>query len=524
MAIKPIRILLVEDDPDHVLLIESSFIKFGNKFQLSIVDNLKDALSHITNTDLIISDLNLPDGNGKALLQNENIRNNIPVIIMTSFGGEEIVVDLMKSGAADYVLKSNQAFMKLPDTADNVNKLWKMQLERKKAEEERKKLSIAMDYSPDAIVITDSAGVIEFVNPSFEKITGYNKKELIGKTPSILNSGRQSKKMYKELWETIKSGKTWKGNFINRKKDGTFYEEEAAISPVLDEQGKIANYVAVKRDISERIQMENQLRHAQKMEGVGTLAAGIAHEINTPLQYLSDNTLFIKDSFLKFIPILDKMVEFSETGSCDSYKINELMVYFKELDLNFLKQEIPQSIEESLNGLKIVREIVAAMKNFSHPGKADKQYADLNKAINSTITITKNVWKFTADIETDLCEKLPEVKCHIGDINQVFLNMITNASDAIAEKGEKGIIKISTRHDGKFVYIQISDTGTGIPDELREKIFQPFFTTKEVGKGTGQGLAISYDIIVNKHNGKIDIDVKKGSGTTFIIKVPIEDQ
>ena len=234
MANKSIRILLVEDDPDHVLLIESSFIKHGNKFQLNIVDNIKDALANLVNTDLIISDLNLPDGNGKVLLQNDFIKNNIPVIIMTSFGGEEVVVELMKSGAADYVLKSNQAFMKLPETAENINKLWKMQEERKKGESERKKLSIAMDYSPDAIVITDSFGIIEFVNPSFEKITGYSKKEAIGNTPAVLNSGRQDKDFYKKLWETINSGKTWKGTFINKKKDCTFYEEEAAISPVLN--------------------------------------------------------------------------------------------------------------------------------------------------------------------------------------------------------------------------------------------------------------------------------------------------
>ncbi|NOR45230.1 MAG: PAS domain S-box protein [Candidatus Delongbacteria bacterium] len=523
MIYKSIRILLVEDDPDHVLLIESSFIKHGNKFQLNIVDNIKDAFDNVVNTDLIISDLNLPDGNGKVLLEDEFIKNNIPVIIMTSFGGEEVVVDLMKAGAADYVLKSNQAFMKLPETAENVNKLWKMQEERKKGDAERKKLSIAMDYAPDAIMITDSFGIIEFVNPSFEKITGYTKKEAIGNTPAVLNSGRQDKKFYKKLWETINSGNTWKGTFINKKKDGTFYEEETAISPVLNEQGLIANFVAVKRDISERIQMENQLRHAQKMEGVGTLAAGIAHEINTPLQYLTDNTLFIKDSFMKIYPLLEKVAKFSFAGSFDLENIDELQTDFKKIDMKFLSEEMPKAIEESLNGLKIVREIVAAMKNFSHPGKADKQHADLNKAIKSTITITRNVWKYTSEVETDLDEKLPEVKCHLGDINQVILNMITNASDSIAEKGDKGIIKISTCVEGNHICINIGDTGGGIPEDLKEKIFQPFFTTKEVGKGTGQGLAISYDIIVNKHHGSIDIDTKEGVGTTFIIKLPIEE-
>ncbi|MCK4979382.1 MAG: PAS domain S-box protein, partial [Candidatus Delongbacteria bacterium] len=454
MIYEPIRILLIEDDPDHVLLIESAFIKHGNKFQLSIFDNIKDAFANTKNADLIISDLNLPDGNGKILLQDEYIKNNIPVIIMTSFGGEEVVVELMKSGAADYVLKSNQAFLKLPETAENINKLWKLHEERKKAEEERKKLSIAIEYSPDAIVITDSSGIIEFVNPSFEKITGYNKKEVIGKSPSVLNSGRQNKKFYKDLWETISNGKIWKGNFINKKKDGTLYEEEAAISPVLNDQGLIANFVAVKRDISERIQMENELRHAQKMEGIGTLAAGIAHEINTPLQYLTDNTLFVKDSFLKIYPILEKIIQFGVIGSFDFENLEELKEDFKKIDMKFLGKEIPLSIEESLNGLKIVREIVSAMKNFSHPGKADKQYADLNKAINSTITITKNVWKYTSEIEIDLDEKLPEVKCHLGDVNQVILNMITNASDAIAEKGDKGIIKISTCVEGNCILIK----------------------------------------------------------------------
>lgn len=510
ISCRPIRVLLAEENEDHGILINNVFLRQGDKYCLVITKNLQSALAESKDADIIITNLSFPDGNAVEFLKDHHISENIPVVILESFVDQETVVKLIKAGMFDYINKSNDTFETLPDKIDKYIELRNLKAERKKIYDQQNKLSIAIKHSSETIVITDINGNIEFVNPAFEKTSGYSSQEVLGKNPSILKSGQHDKFFYENLWKIILSGKPWKGHFINRKKDGTVYEEEVSISPVFDDAGTIINFVALKRDVSEMIKIENQLRHAQKMEGIGTLAAGIAHEINTPLQYLYDNTLFIKESFKTIF---------------DFYIKNKEVLGKSDENLDYLLDEIPKALEENMNGIQIVRKIVMAMKNFSHPGLKTMQKADINEAIRSTITITKNVWKYSAEITTELKDGLPEVTCHIGDVNQVFLNMITNSCDAISEKSDKqiGLIKIKTENDDSFIYVTIEDNGNGIPESIIEKIFQPFFTTKQIGKGTGQGLALSYDIIVNKHNGDIKVESEIGIGTKFIIKLPIEN-
>jgi two-component system, NtrC family, sensor kinase len=528
-----INILLVEENDDHTILINNAFLKHGDKYKVFTAKTLMEAKENLPKADIILTNLSLEDGSGLEFLKDRNIYDCVPVIILESFVDQETIVKLIKSGVMDYVNKSTEAFETLPEKIDKYLELRDLRLERKRTTEQQNKLSIAITHSSEAIIITDIKGNIEFVNPAFEKATGYSFDEVYGKNPSVLKSGQHDKKFYENLWRTILSGKPWKGHFINKKKDGTVYEEDASISPVFGDDGKIINFVALKRDVSDKINIENQLRHAQKMEGIGTLAAGIAHEINTPLQYLHDNTMFIKDSLASIFKAFEeakKIVSSCQLESASEIEKNltRMKEIFNNENLNYLTTEIPAAISENENGIQIVRKIVLAMKNFSHPGMKTMQKADINEAVRSTITITKNVWKYSAEIETDFAEKLPEVTCHIADLNQVFLNMITNSCDAINEKkggdGEiTGIVKIKTFCDEDFVYVQISDNGNGIPHSVIGKIFQPFFTTKQVGKGTGQGLALSYDIIVNKHNGEIKVESEPGEGTKFTISLPIEN-
>jgi len=194
--------------------------------------------------------------------------------------------------------------------------------------------------------------------------------------------------------------------------------------------------------------------------------------------------------------------------------------------LAYLQEEIPQAIDQSLEGLERIAKIVRSMKEFSHPGMDEKTPIDINQAIETTINVSRNEWKYHADIETDLDPGLPNVSCLPGEINQVLLNLIVNAAHAIVnvvgESGDKGLIRISTRLDGAWAEIRVSDTGTGIPEEIKQRIFDPFFTTKMVGKGTGQGLAIAYSVVVDKHGGVIDLESEEGKGTTFIISLPLE--
>lgn len=284
-------------------------------------------------------------------------------------------------------------------------------------------------------------------------------------------------------------------------------------------------------DITEQKRLERQLGVAQRLESVGMLAAGIAHEINTPIQYISDSVAFIKTAIADLQEILEEYEALEPVleAAADSHAaLAPLHALKEELDLPFLEAELPTACDRAMDGVKRVSRIVQAMKNFSHVGGEEMQAVDLNRALETTLVVAKNEWKYQAEVETDLDAELPLVQCLPGDMNQVFLNMVVNAAHAIQVKrkqgtdgsGSKGRIRISTSRQGEFAAIQIQDDGCGIAPEHLTKVFDPFFTTKEVGKGTGQGLAISHDIVVNKHRGAIVVDSTPGQGTTFTIRLP----
>lgn len=390
-------------------------------------------------------------------------------------------------------------------------------------------LATAVEQAAEMIIITATDGTIQYVNPAFERITGYRRDEAIGQSAFMLHSGSQDLAFYDQLWDGLKRGEVWSGRLCNRRKDGTCYEAKSTISPVRDGTGSIVNYVSVESDITQELALETQLRQAQKLESIGQLAAGIAHEINTPTQYVGDNTRFVRDSFEGLLQLVEAYGELAESvrrGEASPAMVARIDEIAAEVDMEFLSEEVPKAIEESLEGVERVTKIVRAMKEFSHPGVQEKVPVDLNRAIETTITVARNEWKYVADLETDFDETIPQVPCLPGDINQVFLNIIINASHAIGDVVEaagegKGRIDINTRRDGKWVEIRIRDTGGGIPEAVRSRVFDPFFTTKEVGKGTGQGLAISHSVVVDKHSGQLTFETEAGKGTTFIIRLPI---
>ena len=283
---------------------------------------------------------------------------------------------------------------------------------------------------------------------------------------------------------------------------------------------------------TKRHQLESQLLHAQKLESIGQLAAGIAHEVNTPTQHVGDNTVFLRDNVegvLKLIDQYDTLVAVAKERGVGQEQIAAIESAAEDVDLAFVREEIPKAFAQTLDGVERVSQIVQAMKDFSHPGSGDKVATDLNTTIASTITVCRNRWKYVADLETDFQNDLPAVPCVVGEFNQVILNLIVNAADAIDAHGgaggpDKGRITVGTRRDGDWVETRVSDTGGGIPEAIRDRVFDPFFTTKAVGQGTGQGLAISHDVIVAKHGGTITLETDPGVGTTFIIRLPILDQ
>lgn len=286
------------------------------------------------------------------------------------------------------------------------------------------------------------------------------------------------------------------------------------------------------QDVTEKHAIDDQWRSAQKMEAIGQLAAGIAHEINTPIQYVGDNTQFLKECWGHAANILELAQqlreEISEVGG-DTPACAQFDASIKAADLSYLRAEVPKAIDQTLDGVERVAKIVRAMKEFSHPGSEEKQAVDLNRAVEATVTIARNEWKYIADVELKLDHDLPLVMCLAGEINQVLLNLLVNASHAIAEAekltgGNRGTITISTLRDGPWVELRVQDSGTGIPEHIRDKIFDPFFTTKEVGKGTGQGLTLAQTVIVKKHSGQIWFETEPGNGTTFFVRLPLSSE
>ena len=280
------------------------------------------------------------------------------------------------------------------------------------------------------------------------------------------------------------------------------------------------------RDITKLASLERELNQSRKLESVGRLAAGIAHEINTPTQYVFANVDFLGEAFTDMATVMAVITRMKQEGRPPEEKAGAIEAALAEADWDYLEAEVPKAVAQSREGLQRVTSIINAMKNFAHPSGGRVVPANLNSAIENTVTVARNEWKYTSEVQLELAPELPPVPCSLDEFNQVILGMIVNSAHAITQKfgeesGVKGTISISTRVEGDSVVICLQDDGVGMSKGVRERIFDPFFTTKELNKGTGQGLAIAHDVIVNKHKGTITVDSEEGLGTTFTITLPL---
>jgi PAS domain S-box-containing protein len=396
--------------------------------------------------------------------------------------------------------------------------------ERRRAEQELRLAKASLQNSSDAVYWLDSNGRIVYVNEAACRALGRSRDELL--SLSVMDIDPPCRAVgWQTLWERVKAQGSLTFESQNETKKAKIFPVEITAN-YLEFDGQEYSLAFV-RDISERRELESQLRQAHKLEGIGQLAAGIAHEINTPTQFVSDNLTFLRDSWKATHKLLDlyrSTIRNAEPLLADGVAA-ELEETERDLDLEFIVAEVPRAIEQSLDGAHRVAKIVRAMKEFSYRDSAEKTETDLNRSIESTITVARNEWKYVAELTTEFDDKLPRILCYPGDINQVILNLVVNAAHAIKEKlkdGEKGLITVGTRRRGEFAEISVTDTGAGIPETVRSRIFDPFFTTKEVGKGTGQGLSLAHTLIVKKHSGKIWFDTEVGRGTTFFIHLPIK--
>lgn len=367
--------------------------------------------------------------------------------------------------------------------------------ERKAAEEERSRFATTIHQAWEIIVITDVEGTIQYVNPAFEQITGYKKEEAIGENPRILKSGKHDAEFYRKLWKTIKGGKVWRGHFINKKKDGTLYEEDATITPVYDSSGNMVNFVAVKRDVTKEMMLERQFIQTQKMEAIGTLAGGIAHDFNNILT-----------------PIIG----------------------YAELLINELPKESSacECANEIIKASRRAKELTKHILDFSHQTEQEMKPIQLHLIVKEALNLLRAFLPTTIDIRQNIDSNSGTVLADETQMHQIVMNLCTNAEHAMRENG--GVLEVTLKatdveknfvastgdvKKGSYVKLGISDAGHGMDSVIVDRIFDPFFTTKKVGEGTGMGLAAVHGIVTS-HGGAITVDSRLGKGTTFNVYIP----
>jgi len=398
-------------------------------------------------------------------------------------------------------------------------------------------LASITDNMGEGCLVLDANAKITFVNPEAEHLLGWCREELLGEllTEKIVCESAEGtlRILDHPFLKTLADGQRRKvdSEYLIRR-NGKKIPLACTTAPIFS-NSSIVSVVINFDDITERKQaederskLERQLNQVHKMEAVGQLAGGVAHEINTPIQYLGDNLKFLSEAFINYRSVLTAakgLLSMTEKDDDLKEAIATLATEMEEKDIAYLEKEIPEALQQSIEGAKQVADIVSAMKEFAHPSSKEVAQEDINAIITNALAVSHNEWKYVAETEVMLDSKLPRVNCLRGEISQVVLNIIINAAHAIEEKshGEKGLITVSTAEDAGWVEIRVQDTGNGIPEKVRGNIFNPFFTTKPVGKGTGQGLAISQDIVVGKHGGELFFDTEAGVGTTFVIRLPV---
>jgi len=398
-----------------------------------------------------------------------------------------------------------------------------------------RQFKLTLDQTLDCVFMFDPVTLkYIYANQGAVDQVGYSLGELHGMTPLDLKpdlNESQYRALLSPLLQEQKKSITYTTTHVS--KSGATIPVEILQQYVELSEGE-NRFISIVRDITERLhedqekeKLHSQLLHAQKLESVGQLAAGIAHEINTPTQFIGTNIDFMGDACDDLTVFMTAIQDIAKEATPEIQK--KIETALETADWEFLEEELPLAITQSQDGVKRVTTIVRAMKEFSHPGSKEKTPLNLNNIVNTTITVARNEWKYVADVETNLAPDLPLVPLLADEMGQVILNILVNGAHAVAQKlgdnpdGEKGNISITTKRLGNSIELRIKDSGSGIPEKAQPRIFDPFFTTKEVGKGTGQGLAISHDVVVDKHRGTITFTTEADIGTEFIITLPLAE-
>ncbi|MFZ5584369.1 MAG: ATP-binding protein [Thermodesulfobacteriota bacterium] len=556
MADGAINLLFLEDEQMFAdLVMRMLATAAGPNLSVTHFTALKPAMDWLSDhtPDAVLLDLNLSDSSGLDTLdQMLSVAPGVPVVVLTGLGEEEMALAALSKGAEEYLIKNDVKMRmlwltlqfailrrQLAENKRNARQQLEARVQERTAELEATNLALRrseeryrflVETMNEGVIRGDGQGRIVFVNEKVIRMLDFQRDELLGR--DVLTLAADQANVDIMLYQRMRrqQGLTDSYEVALAKRDGGRFHALFSSRPILGPNGDYEGFLAVITDISKRKLLENQLLQSQKLEAIGQLAAGIAHEINTPIQYVSDNTRFIRDSLESFTQLFNKHLELAQlTKAAGAFPelTAEMERTAQEIDLDYMLREVPVAIEQIEEGLRRVSEIVRSMKEFAHPGSEQKTLADINHVIENTIMVARNEWKYVADIKLDLSPDLPLVPCIPGDLQQIMLNIVVNAAQAIGGPLgecpiEKGLITVSSRQVERWAEIRVSDTGPGIAPEIQRRVFDPFFTTKPVGKGTGQGLAIAYAAVVERHQGEIFCESALGSGATFIVRLPLE--
>jgi PAS domain S-box-containing protein len=389
----------------------------------------------------------------------------------------------------------------------------------------RAQLDALLNCAPAFILALDRDGKIRFIN----RTMGRDRNEIIGTDWLRYVSSNDHARLSALLRAVIETGQPQVYETTTTDLDGTprWFSSHMGVMPFGERDRGV---VVIAQDVTELKRTQAEFAAAQRLATAGTLAAGVAHEINTPVQFVNDSLHFLRNAARDVFTLLEKLLvvqRVAERGPVSgdlAAALADVAAAQEEIDLDYIRQNVPRAFERCIDGLTRVATIVRSMKEFAHPAQREMAPVDLNRAVRNTLTLAQNEFRYVAKLETELGE-IPPVVCHASDINQVVLNLVVNAAhaitDAVRGTNRKGTLTVRTWREGDRAVIAVGDTGGGIPEAIQHRVFDPFFTTKRVGQGTGQGLSLAWAIVKEKHGGELTFETKPGEGTTFFVRLPL---
>ena len=511
-----------EFSDNAIVIMQNNCVQFASKSFQDMIGSSDNTIEGLTFADFIVpEEVSKMVQISKWRMEGIDTLTTYPTIIIC-LGGNNINVEI-KAKLISYNGEPAELLL-IKDISERV-------LIEKTLEQAHLQSKLLLESISLILIGLDSVERVTDWNNAAENIFGIQYSEAFGKPLNDCNINWEWKKIIKTIAECQKGGKSVQlldFKFQSPATQNGFLN--VTITPFKDENQSNSGFLLLCEDITDRKIIEKQLLESQKMESIGLLAAGFAHEINTPAQYVGDNLLFIKDNFIDIINLINeykKLLKIVENENAVSEYVERITTLTEDIDFDFLEKEIPAAFCQSIEGLNNISEIVKSIKEFSCPETKSITSVDINKAIYNVVAVTKNKWKQVAKVKTVLDSELPLIVCVPDEIKQVLLNIIVNAVDSISDSvsthktDTMGVITITSRKNGMWIEIVVSDTGKGIPGELKNRVFEPFFSTKDVGKGTGLGLSVSFSII-KKHNGELTYESDGKKRCVFTIRLPIE--